>query len=132
MISGCIPVFFHNSIEHSGNCASRSVSRAIRWNRCCRISAEGSRLRPRLVVIKNVAVIFADMIEIRFALANEVDQCAEDLALFALLLISTLMEPPIGTLIEPAKVRDFRSDDLVWLRVYESPLQGERSLRGVL
>ena len=50
----------------------------------------------------------------------------------ALVLISTLMEPPIGTLIEPAKVRDFRSDDLVWLRVYESPLQGERSLRGVL
>jgi hypothetical protein len=47
-------------------------------------------------------------------------------------LISTLMEPPIGTLIEPAKVRDFRSDDLVWLCVYESPLQGERSLRGVL
>ncbi|MDO9582948.1 MAG: phage integrase SAM-like domain-containing protein [Desulfomicrobium sp.] len=39
-------------------------------------------------------------------------------------LISTLMEPPIGTLMEPAKVRDFRSDDLVWLRVYESPLQG--------
>ena len=28
-------------------------------------------------------------------------------------LISTLMEPPIGTLIEPAKMRDFRSDDLV-------------------
>ena len=28
------------------------------------------------------------------------------------LLISTLMEPRIGTLIEPAKVRDFRSDDL--------------------
>ena len=49
-----------------------------------------------------------------------------------LVLISTLMEPSIGTLIEPAKVRDFRSDDLVWLCVYESPLQGERSLRGVL
>lgn len=29
-------------------------------------------------------------------------------------------------------VCDFRSDDLVWLCVYESPLQGERSLRGVL
>jgi REP element-mobilizing transposase RayT len=47
-------------------------------------------------------------------------------------LISTLMEPPIGTLIEPAKVRDFRSDDLVLLCVYESPLQGETSMRGVL
>ena len=47
-------------------------------------------------------------------------------------LISTLMEPPIGTLMKPAKVRDFRSDDLVWLCVYESARQGERSLRGVL
>lgn len=46
--------------------------------------------------------------------------------------MGTLMTPPMGTLMTPPNMRDFRSDGLVWLRFYESPRQGERSLRGVL
>ena len=47
-------------------------------------------------------------------------------------LMGTLMEPEMGTLMAPVCGRYFRSDDLFFLSVYASPRQGILFLRGDL